>query len=124
MNPKDFLFPNEKNNWELRLPIGGSTVETAKVGILAAHGVVVIHSLKVHPNQRGNGYGFAVVFAALGIIRDRWPKTPIYVHALPYGDDTLPQSKLKAFYRKLGFTDTPGHPFEMTHPPYEKEKRT
>lgn len=115
MNPKDHLFPNEQNNWELRLPIGGNPGQLAKVGILAAHGVVVLHSLKVDRNHRRQGYGHAVLNIALGIIKDRWPGKPIYAHALPYGDDTIPQHKLKAFYRSHGFVETKGHPFEMTH---------
>ena len=68
-------------------------------------------SVFVSPPHRSQGYGRALLKEAL----DYKPSKRVYIEIDSFSDQTendgLTDSQLKEFYRSLGFTPVPTHPF-------------
>lgn len=123
--PHTFTSP-EKNVWLLALPIAPNV--HAQCACSVVEGVcVVVHSLRVPPLHRQQGHGRGVLRRMLIEIRARWPKVPVYIHVLPYGDHSMDLDSMFNFYSTVGFERTfsgeYGKAWEHLPHPYEMRLR-
>lgn len=99
--PHTFTSP-EKNVWLLAMPIAPNF--HAQCACSVVEGVcIVVHSLKVPPQHRQQGHGREVLKRMLGEIRARWPRVPVYIHVLPYGEYSMDRERMFEFYKSAGF---------------------
>jgi ribosomal protein S18 acetylase RimI-like enzyme len=122
--PHTFTSP-EKNVWLLALPVAPNA--HAQCACSVVEGVcVVVHSLKVPPQHRQQGHGREVLKRIIIEIMARWPKVPVYIHVLPYGEYSMQRGSMFSFYYSIGFRQTVetvphihreyrqrAHPYEM-----------
>jgi len=76
--------------------------EFEQIGVDEDEWIIKIEHIEVNPNNRGQGYGTALMKEAMKEIAKR-NINYIYLNASPMGFDGLPLEALTKFYEKFGF---------------------
>lgn len=91
----------------------GDPAPVSFASITTGPGFVLMHSVVTNPKMRRRGAARKVVQEMILFCEKTFPNWIVYLTAVPYGSDSTSQEALFVFYSQVGFTRTPGHPFEM-----------
>ena len=85
--------------------------DRAQLLVMPRAGLTVLTNLYVPMGLRGLGLGRMMMRRAL---EEMCPVlTPVYLMALPFGTDPMPNERLMEWYAGMGFESVPGHEFVM-----------